>query len=53
MMLQASVSVLALAAVSLAQGTAHIPVTGVPVSSGSAVPLRQNINDLVKSGPQW
>ncbi|GFP57945.1 polyphenol oxidase 1 [Trichoderma asperellum] len=53
MLLQASVWALALATVSVAQGTAHIPVTGVPVSSGSAVPLRQNINDLVKSGPQW
>ncbi|KAL6872986.1 hypothetical protein J3F83DRAFT_731646 [Trichoderma novae-zelandiae] len=53
LLLQASVSALALAAISLAQGTTHIPVTGVPVSSGAAVPLRQNINDLVKSGPQW
>jgi tyrosinase len=53
MLLQASVTALAFAAVSLAQGTTHIPVVGVPVASGAAVPLRQNINDLVKSGPQW
>ncbi|EGR51436.1 uncharacterized protein TRIREDRAFT_45445 [Trichoderma reesei QM6a] len=53
MLLSASLSALALATVSLAQGTTHIPVTGVPVSPGAAVPLRQNINDLAKSGPQW
>ncbi|PTB66919.1 Di-copper centre-containing protein [Trichoderma citrinoviride] len=53
MRLQTSLSVLALATVSLAQGTTHIPVTGVPVAAGAAVPLRQNINDLVNSGPQW
>lgn len=28
----------------------NIFVTGVPVTGGSAVPSRRNINDLIKSG---
>lgn len=43
-------TVLALAAASVVDAQARYPITGVSVASGSAVPLRKNINALQSAG---
>jgi tyrosinase len=53
-MLQLSVFVWALCALSTFVTAQNVPVTGVKVAKGAEVPLRKNLNSLqAAGGPQW
>ncbi|KAK7415280.1 hypothetical protein QQX98_006029 [Neonectria punicea] len=54
MQLRLSLTALALGAASLVTAQDRYPITGISVPEGSAVPLRQNINELqAAGGAQW
>lgn len=54
MLLRLSLTVWLLAALATLGAAQNVPVTGVKVAAGSAVPIRKNINTLYsQGGPQW